>query len=139
MIITVLIFVMVIFITIISTFFVGFSGIYIKRSVINIPFYLIEKTIKKVDVNDNNLLVFDYENLEQSIDKYLSRILKDRCYEYKFKIWPYKYNENNEIVFNDDFSKIEHFQFHFKGFYFKNNYIETYATYSIKEKSIIDE
>jgi len=77
--------------------------------------------------------------VEVNVKSYLDNELKEKCTSYKFKLWPYKFNELKEAIYNDDPETVEHFQLHFKGYYTQKRYIETYASYSIIEKSVTNE
>ena len=129
-------FIDLIMITLISSFFVGTKGMHIKRIVTEIPTSLLANSIVPIDDNEKFYPYFSIPMLKKNINSYLTKSLKNECNSYYINFSPYKVImvDNQETYYIDTSEYIKNVQMHFRCNYFNNFNVDFYMKFIVLEK-----
>ncbi|MFA7222861.1 MAG: hypothetical protein WC148_05025 [Bacilli bacterium] len=137
--ITIFYFINVIFLTICSSFFVGTKGMYIRRTIVNIPLSLFNDAVIPINRNEEIDPHFDLYRVEENVNNYLIKSLKNSCDKYLIDFFPYKEEivDDKTNYYIDLSDEIKNIQIHFNCNYFVTFNIDTYVRVSINQKGVI--
>jgi|GEM_PF-1578077 hypothetical protein len=137
--ITILYFINVIFLTLISTFFIGTKGTHIKKIINDMPISLIEDAIIKVNEQEIIDPHFDMKAIKKNINNYLIISLIGECEKYYISFCPYQeiIEDDKKEYFFDMSDNIKHFQLHFSCKYYGDLVLNSYLRYSIENQGVI--
>lgn len=102
---SVIYFITTIVITISSIFMISIDGLYIKRTIVNMPISLVTSCVCEFNSTENINPYFDLDVLYEKLDNYLNKVLSSRCSYYTFSLFPYIIDNQNgykEYFFDED-------------------------------------
>lgn len=126
---SVFVFVLTIFSTIVSAAFIGVNGLSIKKTIVNIPLYLLEESVYLFDNEGDFDPYFDLDLVKYNVSNYINNNLKNKCNSYLISYYPFKY-KNEEIII-DESNYVKNIQIHFKCTYYEDFNVEVASKYSI--------
>lgn|SRR5574344_565437 len=137
--VTIMSFINVIFITIVTTFFIGTKGMHIKRTVVDMPLTLFEEAIVPINEAEEISPHFDLNLVKQNVNHYLVTSLKDQCSKYLISFSPYKVVDENGVnkYYLETSEYIKNIQLHFFCNYFDNFDVDFYLRYALEEDGVI--
>jgi hypothetical protein len=137
--VTIMSFINVIFITIVTTFFIGIKGMHIKRTVVDMPLTLFEEAIIPINEAEEISPHFDLNLVKQNVNNYLVTSLKDQCTKYLISFYPYKVVDENGVnkYYLETSEYIQNIQLHFSCNYFDNFDVDFYLRYALEEDGVI--
>lgn len=132
-------FINLIMVAILTSFFVGTKGLHIKRIVTEIPTSILSNAIISIDYNENFYPHFDLAKVKYNINNYLIKSLKNECNSYFINFSPYKIImvNNKETYYIDTGDYIRNIQMHFNCNYFSNFSVDFYMKFIVLEKGEI--
>lgn len=130
-------FINVVFITITSMFFVSTKGMFVKRTFLNMPLYLFESSIIPIDKEENINPHFDLDVVKEKVIYYLNLNLKNEVSNYKISFFPYIEDEKNNKYYINLEDNIKNIQIHFVSKYFLDFKVDAYLCFILKEKGVI--
>jgi hypothetical protein len=130
-------FVNVIFITICSMVLVTTKGMFVKRTFLNIPLKVFNKSVVVIDENENFNPHFDLDTLKENVTYFLNLNLKNHVDHYNISFYPYSFDDENEKYYINIGNDIKNVQIHFICNYFLNFKVDQYLCFSLNEKGVI--